>query len=99
MFTGMKCFMFKGIKCFMFNTGIKFFICLQELSRVNTEAACVCLTSLIESLESVDKTKWLESISQDVAKLKNFVAVLQNKAVSFMTFLNIMVSRTVIIGL
>ncbi|VDI01176.1 inositol polyphosphate-4-phosphatase [Mytilus galloprovincialis] len=64
-----------------------------ELSRVNTEAACVCLTSLIESLESVDKTKWLESISQDVAKLKNFVAVLQNKAVSFMTFLNIMENK------
>ncbi|XP_063415240.1 inositol polyphosphate-4-phosphatase type I A-like isoform X8 [Mytilus trossulus] len=64
-----------------------------ELSRVNTEAACVCLTSLIESLKSIDKTKWLESISQDVAKLKNFVAVLQNKAVSFMTFLNIMENK------
>ncbi|CAC5359781.1 unnamed protein product [Mytilus coruscus] len=64
-----------------------------ELSRVNTEAACVCLTSLVESLESVDRTKWLNSISQDVAKLKNFVAVLHNKAVSFMTFLNIMENK------
>ena len=70
-------------------------ILLQELTRVNTEAACVCLTSLIEGLESVHQSEWLDVISQDVSKLKNSASLLHNRAVSFMTFLNIMV-RTLI---
>jgi hypothetical protein len=66
---------------------------LQELTRMNTEVACVCLSTLIEDLEHVHQSQWLDVISQSMSKLNNSASLLHNRAVSFMTFLYIMVRK------
>jgi hypothetical protein len=58
---------------------------------MNTEVACVCLST--EDLEHVHQSQWLDVISQNVSKLNNSASLLHNRAVSFMTFLYIMVRK------
>ena len=64
-----------------------------ELTRMNTEVACVCLSTLIEDLEHVHQSQWLDVISQSMSKLNNSASLLHNRAVSFMTFLYIMENK------
>jgi hypothetical protein len=48
-------------------------ILLQELTRMNTEVACVCLSTLIEDLEHVHQSQWLDVISQSMSKLNSSI--------------------------
>lgn len=64
---------------------------------MNTEAALVCLTSMVEDLVQnktgpMDVTKWLGEISPAVIKLKSFVEIVCQKANYFMSFFDLMVS-------
>ena len=68
---------------------------LQDMTRVNTEAALVCLTSMVEDLirnksGAMDRPKWLGDISPAVIKLKSFVEIVCQKANHFMSFLDLM---------
>ena len=65
------------------------------MTRVNTEAALVCLTSMVEDLiqnksGAMDRPKWLGEISPAVIKLKSFVEIVCQKANHFMSFLDLM---------
>ena len=67
----------------------------QDMTRVNTEAALVCLTSMVEDLitnksGAMDRPKWLGDISPAVIKLKSFVEIVCQKANHFMSFLDLM---------
>lgn len=66
-----------------------------DMTRVNTEAALVCLTSMVEDLirnksGAMDRPKWLGDISPAVIKLKSFVEIVCQKANHFMSFLDLM---------
>ncbi|XP_053400019.1 inositol polyphosphate-4-phosphatase type I A-like isoform X2 [Mercenaria mercenaria] len=66
-----------------------------DMTRVNTEAALVCLTSMVEDLVqnksgTMDRPKWLGDISPAVIKLKSFVEIVCQKATHFMSFLDLM---------
>ncbi|XP_060565796.1 inositol polyphosphate-4-phosphatase type I A-like isoform X2 [Ruditapes philippinarum] len=66
-----------------------------DMTRVNTEAALVCLTSMVEDLVqnksgTMDRPKWLGDISPAVMKLKSFVEIVCQKATHFMSFLDLM---------
>ena len=66
------------------------------MTRVNTEAALVCLTSMVEDLVRnksgpMDIPKWLGEISPAVIKLKSFIEIVCQKANYFMSFLDLMV--------
>ena len=67
------------------------------MTRVNTEAALVCLTSMVDDLienksGAMDRPKWLGEISPAVIKLKSFVEIICQRASHFMSFLDLMVS-------
>ncbi|XP_069129846.1 inositol polyphosphate-4-phosphatase type I A-like isoform X1 [Argopecten irradians] len=65
-----------------------------EMTRVNTEAALVCLSSMVEDLISnkagpMDRPKWLGEISPGVIKLKSFIELVSQRVKLFMSFLNL----------
>lgn len=69
---------------------------LQDMTRVNTEASLVCLTSMVDDLVknksgTMDRPKWLGDISPAVIKLKQFVEIVCDKATHFMSFLDLIV--------
>ena len=68
------------------------------MTRVNTEAALVCLVSMVEDLIDnkmgpMDRPKWLDNISPAVIKLKGFVELVTQRVKLFMTFLHLTVSN------
>ncbi|OWF44824.1 type I inositol 3,4-bisphosphate 4-phosphatase-like isoform X2 [Mizuhopecten yessoensis] len=69
-----------------------------EMTRVNTEAALVCLSSMVEELITnrsgpMDRPKWLGEISPGVIKLKSFIELVSQRVKLFMSFLNLMENR------
>ena len=73
------------------------------MTRVNTEAALVCLTSMVEDLVqnksgTMDRPKWLGDISPAVIKLKSFVDIVCKKATHFMSFLDLVVGNNITVG-
>ncbi|XP_052279898.1 inositol polyphosphate-4-phosphatase type I A-like isoform X2 [Dreissena polymorpha] len=65
-----------------------------DMTRVNTEASLVCLTSMVEDLVlnksgPLDQPKWLGEISPAVIKLKSFVEIICCKVTYFMSFLDL----------
>lgn len=67
------------------------------MTRLNTEAAVVCLVSMVEDLITnrtgpMDRPKWLNEISPAVIKLKSFIELVNQRVLLFMTYLNLMVS-------
>ncbi|XP_052794474.1 inositol polyphosphate-4-phosphatase type I A-like isoform X2 [Mya arenaria] len=66
-----------------------------DMTRVNTEASLVCLTTMVEDLIQnksgpMDRPKWLGEISPAVIKLKSFIEICCEKAAHFMSFLDLM---------
>lgn len=66
-----------------------------EMTRLNTEAAVVCLVSMVEDLIAnrsgpMDRPKWLNEISPAVIKLKSFIELVHQRVFLFMTYLNLM---------
>ncbi|KAL4230048.1 Type I inositol 3 [Mactra antiquata] len=69
-----------------------------DMTRVNTEAALVCLTSMVEDIiqnrsGEMDRPKWLGDISPNVIKLKSFIEIVCQKATHFMCFLDLLEHR------
>ncbi|XP_048772482.2 inositol polyphosphate-4-phosphatase type I A-like isoform X2 [Ostrea edulis] len=69
-----------------------------EMTRLNTEAAAMCLISLVDDLVlnkngSLDRTSWLDEISPAVSKMKSFLEIVYQKILLIVMFLNIKESR------
>ena len=66
---------------------------LQELTRLNTEAALVCALSKVEEFMSGDScmapTLWLDELSPLVIRLKRCVEVMCTRAKSSLSFLTL----------
>ena len=68
--------------------------CLQELTRLNTEAALMCVSSRVdELLKAGDATQWLEEVSPTVIKLKSCAEVMCKRAEASLTMLSLEVSE------
>lgn len=66
------------------------------MTRLNTEAAAMCLISLVDDLVlnkngSLDRTSWLDEISPAVSKMKSFLEIVYQKILLIVMFLNIKV--------
>lgn len=67
---------------------------VQEMTRLNMEAAAMCLISIVDDLvvgESAERSKWLEEINPAVMKLKSFLEIVYQKILLIVMFLNIKV--------
>lgn len=67
---------------------------VQEMTRLNMEAAAMCLISVVDDLvvgESVERSKWLEDINPAAMKLKSFLEIVYQKILLIVMFLNIKV--------
>ncbi|KAK3099607.1 hypothetical protein FSP39_006978 [Pinctada imbricata] len=65
-----------------------------EMTRLNVEAAVMCVMSIAEDLVKnksgpQDRTNWLNDISPAVIKLKGFVELVYKRVLLFMTFLQV----------
>lgn len=66
----------------------------QEMTRLNMEAAAMCLISIVDDLvvgESAERSKWLEEINPAAMKLKSFLEIVYQKILLIVMFLNIKV--------
>jgi hypothetical protein len=66
------------------------------MTRLNTEAAAMCLISLVDDLVlnkncSSERTSWIDEISPAVMKMKSFLEIVYQKILLIVMFLNIKV--------
>ncbi|XP_064608601.1 inositol polyphosphate-4-phosphatase type I A-like isoform X2 [Liolophura sinensis] len=69
-----------------------------ELTRLNTDAALVCIQTKVEDLtvrknSPADQTMWLDDLNPAVFKLKSFLEVLTGRALTAITFLTLVENR------
>ncbi|XP_048244074.1 inositol polyphosphate-4-phosphatase type I A-like isoform X1 [Haliotis rufescens] len=69
-----------------------------EVTRLNLEAAIVCLVSKVDELvtnmsSSGQTTSWLSELSPAVIKLQSFVEIVSSRATLFLTFLSLMENK------
>lgn len=67
-----------------------------EMTRLNMEAAAMCLISIVDDLvvgESTERSKWLEEINPAAMKLKSFLEIVYQKILLIVMFLNIKENR------
>ncbi|XP_076468181.1 inositol polyphosphate-4-phosphatase type I A-like isoform X2 [Babylonia areolata] len=64
-----------------------------EVTRLNLEAAVVCLVSLVEGVPGSDLQAWKQEVREGVSKLQTFVDLVSAKVSLFLTFLTIMENK------